>query len=177
MSNVMPTAKQRMRLQELSMTLFKASSKWQKIMRDTKIPSAELDRKATIDPNDPKFKMVYRSPTIEETLAALEDNLIAFNISKLPKAEQMETLARQFVDSTLQVRLLIQIDDKDLEESEQLFALLDKETADRVKALVVPGNSRHDNAFVVRGVDFLTEVIYLKKPELKEPEEAHSAEA
>jgi len=164
-----PTAKQRMRLQELSFTLFGASGKWQKIMRDTRIPYPELDKKATVDPNDPKFKIAYRSPTLDETLQALEDNLEAHKISKLPMPAQIELLAKKFTESSLNVRLAIQIEDKDLAETEELFGLLDKDVAERVKGLVVPANVNTQGSFVVRGVDFLTELAYLKDPSLREP--------
>lgn len=163
-----PTAKQRMRLQELSLRLFGTSSKWQKIMRDTRIPHAELDREATTDPNDPKFKIGYRQPSIDETLMALEDNLVASDLSKLPQDVLITTLAKQFMDSELRVRLAIQIPAKELAESEDLFALLDAPVAERVKGLVIDDKTHPQGAFVVRGIDFLTELAYLKDPTLRE---------
>jgi len=169
MGNVMPTAKQRMRLQELSTELFGVSSRWQKIMKSARVPVAELDKELTTDPNDPKFKLGYRPITIDELLVAFEDNVVAARLAKLPEEELLQTLAKQFVDKTMTVRLAVQIPEKDLAEAEDLFALLDAEVAERVKGVVVGDRAPHSGAFIVNGVRFLTELAYLKDPSLRQP--------
>jgi hypothetical protein len=64
----------------------------------------------------------------------------------------------------------VQIAERDLPEAEELYGLLDPEVAARVKSLVVGERVNVPGAFVVRGIDFLSELVYLKDPSFREPE-------
>lgn len=135
----MPTASQRLHLNKLSTDLFGVSSRWKKILDSTRV----------LIPGG------WRRPTLEEVTTALEQNLAAVELSKLPQDKLVETLAKRFLDGTLSaaIDLKLSVYDSDQPNFDDIVTRLPADLQSKVKALVYHGP--HNTVFSFSGEYFV----------------------
>lgn len=179
-----PTKAQRDELQALSVKLFGASSRWQKLQRDTPVFSgyepygkstkqyqealrqhrADVASGEALSEFQPPMRAVYRSPTIEEVLTSLRYFSDKFDYERGHPEEVATKAAKEFVAKKLSVAIVLEVPEQEKEEFEKLVEEIGGDEANWIRHMLAQNVAQANQVGMVRvnGLLFAKNILQVK---------------